>query len=331
MSTTTSFDPLSAVTAEAAPAAEAAAAGRDGSPRHGGGAADVPRSRAYCEAVARGRASNFYYGMRLVPEPKRSATYALYAWLREADDLADGEGEPAEKAGRLDQFWKRTEQIFDAGRDGAGHGRGAARDDADCFWPLFQDVAWRYRLSPATLREHLSGQLLDQRKTRYATFDELYDYCRRVASTVGLLCIDIWGHDGAPATRQLAEWRGVAFQLTNILRDVREDALRGRVYLPQDAAPEAITPEGVCSGAAAGPMLASSLRLIARAREYYERSAPLEGMLHPDGRACLRAMTAIYRGVFERIERDPRLVLSPTRVSLPRWRKLLVALRAVTG
>ena len=275
--------------------------------------ADLARSRAFCRDVARTRAGNFYHGMRLVPEPKRSATYALYAWLRVADDLADDEGEPAEKARRLERFWDDTLAVLSG-----GHADGAP------LWPAFREAALGYGLPVATLREHVSGQLLDQRKTRYADFDELYDYCRRVASTVGLLCIEIWGHDGTAVSRDLAEYRGVAFQLTNILRDVREDARLGRVYLPGCGA----SPEELLRGRVDRHALHA---VVARAREYYERSRPLETHLHRDGVACLWAMTEIYRGVFERIEREPTRVLGERRVGLPKWRKLWVAMRAVTA
>ena len=272
----------------------------------------LARSRAFCRGVVRTRAGNFFHGMRLVPEPKRSATYALYAWLREADDLADDEGSPRDKLRRIEHFWDQTVEAL-GGRPGDSP-----------LWPAFVDAARSYRLPLATLREHVSGQLLDQRKTRYADFDELYDYCRRVASTVGLLCIEVWGHGGSPEVRQLAEWRGVAFQLTNILRDVREDAARDRVYLPGDG----LEPRDLLQGRAGSNCLNG---LVARAREFYERSRPLERHVHVDGRACLWAMTEIYRGVFELIEREPARVLRPRRVSLPRWKKAWIAMRAVTA
>lgn len=276
-------------------------------------AAGLAASHAFCRDVARTRAGNFYHGMRLVPEPKRSATYALYAWLREADDLADDEGEPAEKTRRLERFWDDTLAVLGGGPTGPAP-----------LWPAFREAVLMHGLPVATLREHVSGQLLDQRKTRYADFDELYDYCRRVASTVGQLCIEIWGHDGSPRVRQLAEWRGVAFQLTNILRDIREDARRDRVYLPGCTE----SPEELLRGRVDCHALGAA---IARAREFYERSRPLESHLHRDGVACLWAMTEIYRGVFELVERDPRRALGERRVGLARWRKAWVAMRAVVA
>jgi phytoene synthase len=253
--------------------------------------------------------------------------YALYSWLREADDLADeGTDPPAERARRLERFWDETREVL------AGGARVAERPSSP-MWPAFRESAVAHDLPLATLHEHVSGQLLDQRKVRYESFDELYDYCRRVASTVGLLCIHIWGHDRSPHVRQLAEWRGVAFQLTNILRDVREDALRGRVYLPACRATAEQLVRGADEGDAdddGGRVAVACVRgLVGRAREYYDRSRPLEGHVHRDGRACLWAMTEIYRGVFERIELDATIALRGRRVCLPRWRKAWVALRAV--
>ncbi len=274
---------------------------------------DLTRSRAHCRQVVRCRAGNFYHGMRLVPEPKRSAIYALYAWLREADDLADDGGEPDEKQARIERFWDTTVRALAGGKT-----------DGSPLWPAFRNAALAYRLPLTTLREHVSGQLLDQRKTRYDDFGELYDYCRRVASTVGLLCIQVWGHDEAPVVRQLAEWRGVAFQLTNILRDVREDASLGRVYLPGCE----LSPRQILEGKTSPSCLGG---VVARAREFYERSRPLEQHVHEDGRACLWAMTQIYYGVFRLIERDPGRVLRPGRVSLAGWKKAWIAMRAVTA
>ena len=280
--------------------------------------AELPRSRAYCREVAR-RAGNFFFAMRLVPEPKRAAMYALYAWMRQADDIADGSGQPQEKLARLRQFWSATQDVL---LDRNVHASPAS------LWPAFHEAAFRYQLSAATLHEHVTGQMLDQQKTRYATLVELHDYCRRVASTVGLLCVQIWGEDGHPRVRELTEWRGVALQLTNVARDVVEDARLGRVYLPDELTGRPLSREQILTGA--DEAVRAVAALTREAASFYERSAPLEGHIHPEGRASLRAMTRIYRGVLERIERDPHSVLRG-RVSLPAWRKAWIALSAVMG
>ena len=285
--------------------------------------APLSASHAHCRDVAR-RAGNFYYAMRLVPEPKRSAMYALYAWMREVDDVADGLGTPDEKIPLLERFWADTLEALE-NPDFYGPARS--------LWPAFRDAARRHELSPATLREHVTGQMLDQQKTRYATLDELYDYCRRVASTVGLLCVQIWGAEGDPAVRQLTEWRGIALQLTNVVRDVVEDARLGRVYLPEEVARRAVTPDMIdrsCRGGGCdGEVVIGAVAALSReALKFYARSAPLDGYVHPDGRSSLRAMTRIYRELLLVIDRDPTVVLAG-RVSLPAWRKAWIALSAV--
>lgn len=291
----------------------------------------VVASYAHCRHVVRSCASSFYQAMRLIPEPRRSATYALYTWMRVADDLADGPGEPAQKEPAIERFWARTQIALTASGGAPDHFNGDGDDHRaarDALWPAFRDSCNRHRLSQPLLRHFIGGQLLDLRKTRYATFEELYDYCYKVASVVGLLCIEVWGYAGGDGTRRMAEWRGIAFQLTNILRDVREDALRGRVYLPADlTGGRALSPGCILSGRAAG--LDDVLeRLCERARHYYDASAPLDERVDPAGRACLRAMTRTYRGLLDKIACEPPAVLRARRVRLSRVRKLWIALRA---
>lgn len=282
--------------------------------------ASVEQSKAHCHEVVRKRARNFYYGLRLTPEPKRSALYAVYAWMRRADDLVDEAGSEAEKLERLAEFERQTRSVLGGG----------AMPDAP-FWPAIGEAVERYEVPLKYLEQMIEGQRVDLRKTRYATFDELYDYCYKVASTVGLTCIEIWGYEGEAETRQLAEWRGIAFQLTNILRDIREDAQRDRVYLPaEDFDVFELTPSMFLFGPQTDAM-AGIRKTVARAADYYDRSAALADRVHPDGRPCLWAMTSIYQGIFEKIQRRPASVLEQSRVRLASWRKGLIALRASLG
>lgn len=270
----------------------------------------------HCRQVAKERARNFYYGMRLTPEPKRSAMYAIYAWMRLADDLADEADECADKRARLEDFRAQTVAAVS----------GEALPDGP-IWPAVRAVTERHAIPVDYLHAMIDGQVQDMRQTRYATFDDLYQYCYRVASVVGLTCLAVWGYTGGADTRQLAEWRGIAFQLTNILRDVREDAARGRVYVPQDMAGRMeLSPNRV---AAADPHdLQPVLKTLSdHAARYYERSRPLDYRVHADGRACLAAMTGIYRGIHRKIAADPTVVLR-RRVRLSPPRKLWIGLRA---
>lgn len=281
----------------------------------------LARSRERCEVLSRERARNFYYGMKLVPEPKRSAMFALYAWMREADDLADAAGQLDEKQRALEQFKALTDVATDAATD-------TSALPAGDLWPGVREMVLRYQIPREYLHEMIAGQVLDQHKTRYRTFEELYDYCYKVASVVGLCCVDIWGFEGGEETRKLAEWRGIAFQLTNILRDVLEDAGRDRVYLPaEDFGVVQLNPVMFTMGKPAD-VLPGLRRVAQRAIEYYTKSAPLDRRVHRDGRPCLWAMTEIYRGLLEKIVRDPMVVLSGKRVRLSGLHKAWIALRA---
>ncbi len=279
----------------------------------------LAQSYAHCQQVARTQAANFYYGMKLTPEPKRSAMYAVYAWMRRADDLADGEGDLEEKRRRIEEFRQKTRQAMGGAPIGG---------DEASLWPAFADCAAKYRLSAQPFMDMLDGQMLDQSRTRYRTFAELYDYCYKVASTVGLICIEIWGYRGTQP-RQWAQWRGIAFQLTNILRDLREDAQRGRVYLPAELmGRQEIDPAEVLAGPRP-ELLRAVRRLGLRAAVYYRKSTPLEADLDRDGVACSLAMCGIYRGLLYKILQDPQRVFTGRRVRLGKWRKTSIAMRAL--
>ncbi|MAE61403.1 MAG: hypothetical protein CMJ49_08620 [Planctomycetaceae bacterium] len=282
--------------------------------------ASLAASTALCEQITSRRARNFYHGMRIVPEPKRSAMFAIYAWMREADDIADEPGDEAEKTQRIEAFRARTLEMIDPANERAA--------EAEGIWPAVRWTCATYQIPERYLHEAIDGQLLDQRVHRYRTFEELYQYCYKVASVVGLCCIEIWGYEGGEETRQLSEWRGIAFQLTNILRDVKEDADRGRVYLPsEDFELFELRPSQFTLG-----MVEDSVeglgRVAERAAEYYEKSEPLDARVGRDGRPCLWAMTRIYRGLLEKIRRDPGVVLSGKRVRLNGAHKVMIALGA---
>ena len=178
---------------------------------------------AACREITRHRAANFYWGLRLTPEPKRSAMYSIYAWMREADDLVDGRG----SAGPGDSM---TIEAFRAATVEALAGETRS---VDPIWRSLSAVAREYPLDPCDFHSMIDGQLADLQPRQLANWCELECYCRQVASTVGSICVRIWGYDD-PRAIELAIDRGIAFQLTNILRDVVEDVGLGRVYLPYD-------------------------------------------------------------------------------------------------
>jgi len=305
----------------------------------------VQRSLRHCRAVARKQARNFYHGMRLTPEPKRSAIYTVYAFMRACDDLVDGDTLD-EQSRATDNTAAASERLksFRAQMDQALAATGLEDLPDGPVWPAFRYVMGAYPVDPAHLRAMLDGQRMDLSQTRYATFDELYGYCYNVASTVGLVCVSVWGtvtpemnaesSEGAEGVvhataTKLAEYRGIALQLTNILRDVREDAQRGRVYLPgQDLEKFGVTHEELADPHALDALGQRFDRLmrfqIERARSYYAMSATLERHIEPRCRPTCWAIMQIYRQLLERIAQRPRRVLAD-RVRLSKPQKLLIA------
>ncbi len=248
--------------------------------------------------------------------------YAIYAWMRAADDLVDAEWgeEPSHdrSAARqaVDEFRAHTVEAL-AGR--------SASDGP--VWRALAAVARAYPLDINDFHGMLDGQLSDIGPRTMGTFTELDEYCRQVASTVGCVCIAIWGYSDRRAI-ELAIDRGIAFQLTNIVRDIREDAGVGRVYLPREALERAgVTIEDLCRWDPADRSRLVVEAMIARARSHYEASAPLEGLIERSCRPTLWALTQTYRGLLERIAADPEQVVR-RRVSLPLHRKVAIALRA---
>ena len=272
----------------------------------------------YCRALTRRRARNFYYGLKLAPEPKRSALFAVYAWMRRADDMVDDcQGDPAVQKQRIESFRTATDAAL------GGHPAGD-----DPVWIALADVARRFDLRAEHFHDLLDGQLEDVTRVRYETFEQLRRYCYRVASAVGLICIEVWGYTDESA-RELAVERGIAFQLTNILRDYRQDFDEGRVYLPQQAFDRyELEPAAVRRWSPAGRCRQLILEQVVIAQSYYTRSAPLDGLITPSCRPVLWAMTSIYRGLLEKIKHRPARIVSARRLRLSSWHKTAIAVRA---
>ncbi len=286
-----------------------------------------------CEAITREQAANFYYGIRLLPRERRRAMCAAYAFARRVDDIGDGTLEPAEKLRRLE------EQAATLAAVGAP-GTGPVGDDPVLV--ALADAEARFALPLGALGELIEGVRMDVRGVTYERFEDLVPYCRRVAGSIGRVCLAIFGvRRGRPNDRTgadaLADDLGVALQLTNILRDVREDAEHGRVYLPAQElrrfgldgaeAPQAQRLLGWLADGEDGPE--ELVRYQAeRAREWFDRGLELVPLLDRRSAACVLAMAGIYRRVLERIERDPRGALE-RRVSLTAREKVWVAGRAM--
>lgn len=280
---------------------------------------------AACEEITRREARNFYYGIRLLPPPKRRAMSALYAVARRIDDVGDGPGAAEEKLATLRHL--RKDIVAAGSPDGAHHGPPDGVTD-DAVMVALADVTRHYPLPLTALEELVEGCEMDVNGARYETFEELVGYCRRVAGTVGRLSLAIYGCTDPLAGEGIADDLGVALQLTNILRDIVEDRLMGRVYLPaQDLA------RFGCRADATGPpeaMTALVSYQAAIAEDWYSRGLRLLPMLDWRSRACTAAMAGIYHRLLRHIEMDPQAVLSE-RVSLPPWQKAAVAARALAG
>jgi phytoene synthase len=275
----------------------------------------VERSFAYCKRLARRQAANFYPAFRLLPRRQYLAMCALYSFLRVSDDLADGPGAVPEKRERLADWRRRL-------------GGALTGTYTHPLHAAFHDTVRTHAIPHEYLYAALDGVAMDLDVSGYATFGDLYLYCYRVASVVGLACVHIWGAKGEEA-KGYAESAGIAFQLTNILRDLGEDAARGRVYLPaEDLERFGYTAEQLRRGERDGQFRELMRFEASRAREYYDAAAPLVPLLPPPGRAVFLVMLRTYRGLLDEIARRDYDVFS-RRARVGRGYKLWQVLRAL--
>lgn len=243
-----------------------------------------------CERIARESASSFFWTFRLLAREQRRAMYALYSFSRLTDDLADSE-EPAENRRTRLNGW-RAELVVAL--------QGECRSP---LWRALHDTKVRFAIPDEYLNAIVDGVAMDLVPPRYETFDDLRHYCYHVASAVGLACIHVFGFDDDRAKR-LAETCGVAFQLTNILRDLAEDARQGRIYLPREELAEfGCRPEDFCEREMS-PQVRELLRFqVARAERLFDEAAPLATLLHPHGRRGFTLMFATYRTLLAEVKR----------------------------
>jgi phytoene synthase len=293
---------------------------------------DLTEAYRECERITWSQARNFAYGIRLLPYEKRRGLAVIYAFARRIDDIGDGTlpGQqadmPAEQ--KIADLEAARQAVLNL--DGAG-GSGASLDDPVLL--ALADVKRNFPVPMEAFGELIDGCVADVRGTRYETFEDLHHYCRCVAGSIGRLSLGIFGtgpdhtgHDQQEAAR-LADSLGVALQLTNILRDIREDHENGRVYLPaEDLAKFDIDLDA--------PSVSQFIRLVEfeaeRAREWYAAGWQLLPMLDRRSAACTGAMAGIYRRLLERIAAQPAAVLD-SRVSLSTGEKAMVAVRALAG
>jgi phytoene synthase len=297
------------------------------------------QAHRHCAQLTRRAAANFYYGIALLPPSKRNAMCAVYAFARRIDDIGDGELEREEKL-RLLEEQRATLTLLSSG------------DAQDLVIVALADAHRRFELPLDALEDLIDGVKMDVVGTHYENFDQLVLYCRRVAGSIGRLCLAIFGAHDLHSAWTLADDLGVAMQLTNILRDLREDAQRGRVYLPSedlvryhlhDGGPvgAAEVRELARQGAVAEPSVVAGFggedvgQLFAlmrfqalRAHDWFHRGMALVPLLDRRSAACVMAMTGIYRKLLWRIQDHPDLALA-SRMSLPVRSKAIVAVGSV--
>jgi 15-cis-phytoene synthase len=290
---------------------------------------------AQCEQITWEQARNFAYGIRLLPPDKRRALAAVYAYARRIDDIGDGDLPVQEKTARLEAARQQVKALVAKVRGDAQDETALA--DEDPVLVALADTGARFPIPLEAFEELIDGCLADVGQATYKTFDDLLWYCRCVAGSIGRLSLGIYGPTHPERQRKLADDLGVALQLTNILRDVREDFLNDRIYLPKEDLDKfgiEFAPFGSPEPFPSETMQARFANLVEfeanRAREWYGSGLRLLATIDRRSAACTGAMAGIYRRLLERIARNPHAVLEG-RQSLPGGEKLLVAAEALAG
>jgi len=282
----------------------------------------LDRAYAHCRTIAKQEAKNFYYAFVALPPARRNAICAFYAFMRKADDLSDDESVPIDERRRNIDSWLAAWRLA---------ANGAATDD-----PAFiavGDAVAHFNIPLSLLDELVAGVTMDLEHDTagvpdsYATFAHLYRYCYLVASVVGLVCIRIFGYTD-PRAEKFAEETGIAFQLTNILRDVVEDASRNRVYLPlEELAAHGVSLESLLHRASGAPPTANERALLKsiadRAEEYYKSADKLLPLIAPESRPALRVLVSIYHELLKRIVQADYDVFTH-RASVPTAQKVAI-------
>ena len=283
---------------------------------------------AVCRGITRRAAKNFYYGFIVLPAEKRNALSAVYAFMRHADDITDEPGDPQQKRQKLTEWLEAAKAVF----------AGKATDDPVLM--ALGDAQKNFKIPPDLFEKLVYGTSLDLEIPSASadapavlchTFEDLKQYCYYVASVVGLVCIRIFGYEDKKA-EFLAEDCGLAFQLTNIIRDIKEDAGMGRIYIPEeDLARTNLTPANFSSAALKDPAQVQQLRPALeyeaeRARKYYESAKWLMELIEEDSRAALWVLVEIYSRLLKKITERNYDVLTE-RVRLTFWEKIKVLSR----
>ena len=273
-------------------------------------ATELDQAYDHCQRIAKEHARNFYYAFKTLPADKRRAIYATYAFCRLCDDIADEEM-PLEEKNR--QF-AATRRLLDEGMRG---------NNDDPVFAALEDAANAFGIPKKYFEEIIEGVEMDLTKTRFANFEELREYCYKVASIVGLVCIEVFGYKDARA-KEYAIDLGLAMQITNILRDVKEDAGRDRIYLPLDEIERfGYSVEELMAGVVNEPFRRLMAHQAQRARAYFKSGKRLLPLIDQDSRACPAVLHGVYSALLGRIEASGYEVFERRiRVSTPK--KLMI-------
>jgi len=273
--------------------------------------AEVERAYRYCENVTKTHAKSFYFAAKFLPKQKQKAVYPIYAFCRHVDDEIDeiGEGNENDAVRAVEKWQRKLEEVFEVKwqkAQGTSENENQKRKikNQNLVLLAWQDLLSTYKIPQNLPLELMQGVLMDTHTKRYETFDELYVYCYRVASTVGLMSSEILGYKDKIAL-QYAEALGIAMQLTNILRDIKEDAAIGRIYLPQeDLRKFSITEEQLSANETGDNFVEMMKFQIGRARDFYRKGEKGIHLLEKDSRFTVLLASRIYARILDEIERQ---------------------------
>ena len=271
---------------------------------------ELEKAYEYCESVTKFHAKSFYFAAKFLPKSKQRAVYPIYAFCRHVDDEIDeiGDGDEAKAILAVERWKANLEEIYPQ-MDTDGHRLKTKKQnlktkDQDLVFIAWQDLLKTYKIPRELPLELIQGVLMDTQIKRYETFDELYVYCYRVASTVGLMSSEILGYSDKIALRY-AEAMGIAMQLTNILRDIKEDAAMNRIYLPQeDLRKFNVSEEQIFANKFDGNFAEMMKFQVERARQYYAKGEKGIALLSKDSRFTVLLAARIYAKILDEIEKQ---------------------------
>ncbi len=273
---------------------------------------DLDEAYEACAQITRDASTNFYYAFLTLPKDQRRAIYATYAFCRLCDDIVD-EPDRDDPATELAQVRVRLGEAYEG-------------DESGPIWTALADSQRRFGIGKDHYAAVIDGCEMDLTRSRYETFDDLVEYCKKVASAVGLVCIEVCGYEDQDAVQHAVDL-GIAMQLTNVTRDVAEDAANGRIYLPQEELSRfGYTEEELLAGKVNGSFRELVRFQVSRAREYFERGNRLFPLLDRRSRACPQAMAEVYMGILDKIE-DADFDVMSSRIRLSKRTKFTLAAR----